>query len=44
MESELSRTKAQLAVQARSKEHLLFFLGGNTDELQFFEGIKEQKL
>jgi len=44
VESELSRTKAQLAAQARSKEHLLFFLGGNTDELQFFEDIKEQKL
>jgi E3 ubiquitin-protein ligase BRE1 len=44
MESELSRTKAQLAAQACSKEHLLFFLGGNTDELQFFEDLKEQKL
>ncbi|KIM45233.1 hypothetical protein M413DRAFT_441916 [Hebeloma cylindrosporum] len=44
MESELSRTKAQLAVQARSKVHLLFFLGGNTNELRLFEDIKEQKL
>ncbi|KDR75197.1 hypothetical protein GALMADRAFT_69292 [Galerina marginata CBS 339.88] len=43
LQSELSRCKAQLAANAGSEELMVFFLGGNIDEVRFFEGLKEQK-
>ncbi|KAF8973107.1 BRE1 E3 ubiquitin ligase-domain-containing protein [Flammula alnicola] len=44
LQSELSRCKAQLAATASAEDIMLFFLGGNMDEVRYFEGLKEQKI
>ncbi|KAF8200665.1 BRE1 E3 ubiquitin ligase-domain-containing protein [Pholiota molesta] len=44
LQSELCRCKAQLAANATAEELMLFYLGGNIDEVRYFEGLKEQKL
>lgn len=43
LQSELSRCKAQLAVHANSEDLMLFFLGGNIDQVRYFEALKEAK-
>ncbi|KAF9482162.1 BRE1-domain-containing protein [Pholiota conissans] len=43
LQSELSRCKAQLAANASAEDLMIFYLGGNIDEVRFFEGLREQK-
>jgi len=40
----LSRCKAKLAANAGVEDLMLFFLGGNTEDVRYVESLKEQKL
>ncbi len=43
LQSELSRCKAQLAATANCEELMLFFLGGNADEVKYFKMATERQ-
>ncbi|KAF8813812.1 BRE1-domain-containing protein [Phlegmacium glaucopus] len=44
LQSELSRCKGKLAANAGAEDLMLFFLGGNTEDVRYVESLREQKL